>query len=128
MHMDEEEREEECLEKEIKEERECIQQSPKARQSKSKAGIEAFDELVDRQNDRRPGSAQILIQVPERLGGTVIEAKNLSKAYGAKLLFENLSFSLPPGGIVGVIGPTIGRASCREKGVRTGRSRGAPNH
>src|SRR3546814_15654650 len=50
-------------------------------------------------------SAQILIQVPERLGGTVIEAKNLSKAYGDKLLFENLSFSLPPGGIVGVIEP-----------------------
>src|SRR3546814_15136114 len=82
-----------------------IRQSPKARQSKSKARIKAFDELVDRQNDRRPGSAQILIQVPERLGGTVIEAKNLSKAYGDKLLFENLSFSLPPGGIVGVIGP-----------------------
>ena len=103
--MEQEEREEEGRQKAIKEELEWIRQSPKARQSKSKARIKAFDELVDRQNDRRPGSAQILIQVPERLGGTVIEAKNLSKAYGDKLLFENLSFSLPPGGIVGVIGP-----------------------
>ena len=52
-----------------------------------------------------PGKAQIVIQVPERLGGKVIEVKNISKAYGDKLLFENLSFTLPPGGIVGVIGP-----------------------
>ena len=52
-----------------------------------------------------PGKAEILIQVPERLGGKVIEVKNVSKAYGDKLLFENLSFTLPPGGIVGVIGP-----------------------
>src|SRR3546814_553321 len=79
--MEQEEREEEGRQKAIKEELEWIRQSPKARQSKSKARIKAFDELVDRQNDRRPGSAQILIQVPERLGGTVIEAKNLSKAY-----------------------------------------------
>ncbi|MGL1442139.1 ATP-binding cassette domain-containing protein, partial [Vibrio parahaemolyticus] len=49
--------------------------------------------------------AQIVIQVPERLGGKVIEVKNISKAYGDKLLFEDLSFTLPPGGIVGVIGP-----------------------
>ena len=103
--MEQEEREEEGRQKAIKEELEWIRQSPKARQSKYKARIKAFDELVDKQNDRRPGSAQILIQVPERLGGTVIEAKNLTKAYGDKLLFENLTFSLPPGGIVGVIGP-----------------------
>ena len=57
------------------------------------------------QNQRGPGKAQIVIQVPERLGGKVIEAKNISKAYGDKLLFEDLSFLLPPGGIVGVIGP-----------------------
>src|SRR3546814_11216513 len=82
--MEQEEREEEGRQKAIKEELEWIRQSPKARQSKSKARIKAFDELVDRQNDRRPGSAQILIQVPERLGGTVIEAKNHSKAYGDK--------------------------------------------
>src|SRR5690606_36097013 len=75
------------------------------RQTKSKARIRKFEQLQDAQNDRRPGMAQIVIQVPERLGGKVIEAKNISKAYGDKLLFENLSFMLPPGGIVGVIGP-----------------------
>ncbi len=103
--MAQEDREEEGRQKAIKDELEWIRQSPKARQSKSKARIKAFDELVEKQNDRRPGSAQILIQMPERLGGTVIEAKNLTKSYGDKLLFEDLTFSLPPGGIVGVIGP-----------------------
>jgi ATP-binding cassette ChvD family protein len=103
--MEQEEREEEGRQKAIKEELEWIRQSPKARQAKSKARIKAFDELVERQNDRRPGAAQILIQIPERLGGTVIEAKGLSKAYGDKLLFDGLDFTLPPGGIVGVIGP-----------------------
>ncbi|BBE35466.1 energy-dependent translational throttle protein EttA [Sphingosinicella microcystinivorans] len=103
--MEQEDREEEGRQKAIKEELEWIRQSPKARQSKSKARIKAFDELVEKQNDRRPGAAQILIQVPERLGSTVIEAKGLTKAYGDKLLFENLEFTLPPGGIVGVIGP-----------------------
>ena len=100
-----EEREEAGRQKAIEEELEWIRRSPKARQTKSKARIKAFDELVEAQENRTPGKAQILIQVPERLGGTVIEAKNLSKAYGDKLLFEDLSFSLPPGGIVGVIGP-----------------------
>src|SRR5690606_6697929 len=71
---------------------------------KSKARIRKFQQLQEAQNDRKPGKAQIVIQVPERLGGKVIEAKNISKAYGDKLLFENLSFTLPPGGIVGVIG------------------------
>ncbi|MFD0847878.1 energy-dependent translational throttle protein EttA [Sphingosinicella xenopeptidilytica] len=103
--MEQEDREEEGRQKAIKEELEWIRQSPKARQTKSKARIKAFDELVEKQNDRRPGGAQILIQIPERLGSTVIEAKGLTKAYGDKLLFENLEFTLPPGGIVGVIGP-----------------------
>jgi ATP-binding cassette ChvD family protein len=103
--MAQEEREEEGRQKAINEELEWIRRSPKARQSKSKARIKAFDELVEKQNDRRPGAAQILIQIPERLGGTVIEAKGLSKAYGDKLLFDGLDFTLPPGGIVGVIGP-----------------------
>jgi ATP-binding cassette ChvD family protein len=103
--MEQEDREDEGRQKAIKEELEWIRQSPKARQTKSKARIKAFDELVEKQNDRRPGAAQILIQVPERLGSTVIEAKGLTKAYGDKLLFENLEFTLPPGGIVGVIGP-----------------------
>ena len=103
--MAQEEREEEGRQKAIQQELQWIRQSPKARQAKSKARIRAFDELVEAQAERAPGKAQILIQVPERLGGKVIEAKNLSKSYGEKLLFEDLSFTLPPGGIVGVIGP-----------------------
>jgi ATP-binding cassette ChvD family protein len=103
--MAQEDREEEGRQKAIKEELEWIRQSPKARQTKSKARIRAFDELVEKQADRRPGAAQILIQIPERLGGNVIDAQNLTKSYGDKLLFEDLSFTLPPGGIVGVIGP-----------------------
>jgi len=103
--MEQEEREEAGRQKAIKEELEWIRQSPKARQTKSKARIRAFDELVEKQEQRAPGKAQIVIQTPERLGGKVIEAKNISKSYGDKLLFEDLSFILPPGGIVGVIGP-----------------------
>ena len=103
--LEQEEREEAGRQKAIQEELDWIRKTPKARQTKSKARIRAFDELVEAQENRTPGKAQILIQVPERLGGTVIEAKGLTKAYGDKLLFEDLSFSLPPGGIVGVIGP-----------------------
>ncbi len=103
--LEQEASEEAGKQKAIQDELDWIRRSPKARQTKSKARIKAFDELVEAQENRTPGKAQILIQVPERLGGTVIEAKGLTKAYGDKLLFEDLSFSLPPGGIVGVIGP-----------------------
>ena len=103
--LGQEEREDASREKAIKQELEWIRASPKARQTKSKARIKAFDELVEKQANRRLGEAQILIQIPERLGNRVIEATNLTKSYGDKLLFENLSFSLPPGGIVGIIGP-----------------------
>jgi sulfate-transporting ATPase len=103
--LQQEEREEAGKQKAIQDELDWIRRSPKARQAKSKARIRAFDELVEAQENRTPGKAQILIQVPERLGGTVIEAQGLSKAYGDKLLFDDLTFSLPPGGIVGVIGP-----------------------
>jgi ATPase subunit of ABC transporter with duplicated ATPase domains len=103
--MEQEEREESGRQKAIKDELEWIRQGPKGRQAKSKARIAKFDQLVAAQEKHVPGKAEILIQVPERLGGKVIEAKNLSKAYGDKLLFEDLSFTLPPGGIVGVIGP-----------------------
>ena len=103
--LEQEEREDQGKQKAIKDELEWIRQSPKARQTKSKARIRAFDELVEKQGERRPGANQILIQIPERLGGKVIEIKGVSKAYGDKLLFEDLSFTLPPGGIVGVIGP-----------------------
>ena len=100
-----EQSEDEARQRAINQELEWIRSSPKARQSKSKARIKAFNELVEKQGDRRPGTAQILIQVPERLGNLVIEARGLTKAYGDRLLIENLDFSLPPGGIVGVIGP-----------------------
>ncbi|MES2147442.1 MAG: energy-dependent translational throttle protein EttA, partial [Pseudomonadota bacterium] len=99
-----ESREDEGRQKAITQELEWIRQSPKARQSKSKARIKAFDQLVMAAEKRIIGKAQIVIQVPERLGGNVIEAQGLTKAYGDKLLFEDLSFDLPPGGIVGVIG------------------------
>jgi len=103
--LEQEEREDEGRQKAIKEELEWIRQSPKARQAKSKARIKAFDQLVEASEKRIVGKAQIVIQSPERLGGKVIEANGLSKAYGDKLLFEDLTFSLPPGGIVGIIGP-----------------------
>ncbi|WP_232493816.1 energy-dependent translational throttle protein EttA [Novosphingobium kaempferiae] len=103
--MEQEDREESGRAKALKEELEWIRQTPAARQTKSKARIRKFEQLQEAQSGRRPGKAQIVIQVPERLGGKVIEVNNISKAYGDKLLFENLSFILPPGGIVGVIGP-----------------------
>jgi ATP-binding cassette ChvD family protein len=103
--LSQEEREESGKQKALKEELDWIRQSPAARQAKSKARIRKFEQLQEAQDSRRPGKAQIVIQVPERLGGKVIEAKSISKAYGDKLLFEDLSFTLPPGGIVGVIGP-----------------------
>lgn len=103
--MEQEKREDEGRSKAISQELEWIRSSPKARQTKSKARIKAFDELVAKQDARRSSDREILIRNPERLGSTVIEASNLSKAYGDKLLFEDLSFTLPPGGIVGVIGP-----------------------
>ncbi|MXO74733.1 energy-dependent translational throttle protein EttA [Altererythrobacter aerius] len=103
--LEQESREESGRSKALKEELEWIRQTPAARQTKSKARIRKFEQLQEAQNNRKPGKAQIVIQVPERLGGKVIEAKGISKAYGDKLLFEDLSFMLPPGGIVGVIGP-----------------------
>lgn len=102
--LEQESREDEGRSKAIKDELEWIRAGTKGRQTKSKARIKAFDQLVDSQETRIVNKAQIVIQVPERLGGKVIEAKGITKAYGDKLLFENLSFLLPPGGIVGVIG------------------------
>jgi ATP-binding cassette ChvD family protein len=103
--LEQEEREESGKQKAIARELEWIRQTPAARQTKSKARIRKFDQLVESSENRPVGKAQIVIQVPERLGSKVIEAKGISKAYGDKLLFEDLSFTLPPGGIVGVIGP-----------------------
>ena len=103
--LEQESREDAGRQKAIKDELDWIRQSPKARQTKSKARIKSFDQLVEAQENRTPGKAQIVIQIPERLGSKVIEVKNVTKAYGDKLLFENLSFTIPQGGIVGVIGP-----------------------
>ncbi|WP_088185556.1 energy-dependent translational throttle protein EttA [Sphingobium sp. Z007] len=103
--LEQEDREATGRQKAINDELEWIRQGTKGRQTKSKARIKKFEELVAGQNNRSPGKAQIVIQVPERLGGKVIEFKNITKAFGDKLLFEDLSFLLPPGGIVGVIGP-----------------------
>jgi len=103
--MAQEGREEATRQKALSREQEWIAASPKARQAKSKARIRAYDELVQSAADRRPGDAQIVIPVGERLGQVVIEAENLTKSYGDRVLIDNLSFKLPPGGIVGVIGP-----------------------
>ncbi len=92
-------------ERELAREREWIASSPKARQAKSKSRINAYEELLAKSQEQRSGPAQILIPVSERLGSLVVEAEGISKAYGDRLLFENLEFKLPPGGIVGVIGP-----------------------
>jgi ATP-binding cassette ChvD family protein len=103
--LEQEEREDTGKQKAIAEELQWIRQGSKGRQTKSKARIAKFEELVASQETRTPGKAQIVIQVPSRLGGKVIEVEGITKAYGDKLLFEDLSFTLPPGGIVGVIGP-----------------------
>jgi ATP-binding cassette ChvD family protein len=103
--LEQEGREEEARQRSIEREREWIQASPRARQAKNKARFQRYDELVAKSADKAPQTAQIVIPVAERLGQTVIEADDLAKAYGENLLFEKLSFKLPPGGIVGVIGP-----------------------
>ncbi|MEZ4278284.1 MAG: energy-dependent translational throttle protein EttA [Myxococcota bacterium] len=84
---------------------EWIKLSPRARQAKGKARINAFEELVKQGGERAPEKVEISIPVPQRLGDVVVEADGLRKAYGDKLLFEGLTFKLPPGGIVGIIGP-----------------------
>ncbi|MCX5515900.1 energy-dependent translational throttle protein EttA [Kaistia algarum] len=103
--MAQEGREEATRQRALAEEREWIAASPKARQSKSKARIRAYDELVERSQEKTLFNSQIVIPVGERLGDKVLEIDNLSKSYGDRLLIDNLSFRLPPGGIVGVIGP-----------------------
>ncbi|MEQ8398220.1 energy-dependent translational throttle protein EttA [Thalassobaculum sp.] len=84
---------------------EWIQQSPRARQAKSKARVTAYEDLLALNQEKAPDTAQIVIPAGPRLGDVVIEADRLSKAFGDRLLIDELSFKLPPGGIVGVIGP-----------------------
>nr|ABN79617.1 ATPase [Magnetospirillum gryphiswaldense MSR-1] len=103
--LQQEEREETARQRAIRDELEWVRASPKARQTKSKARINAFEDLVAKSQEKATGPAVISVPPGPRLGGKVIEADNVSKAFGDNLLYENLSFRLPPGGIVGIIGP-----------------------
>ncbi|WPY00740.1 EttA-like ABC transporter ATP-binding protein [Candidatus Trichorickettsia mobilis] len=100
-----EDKEEGSRSKLLKKELEWIRQSPKARQSKSKARITAYQELLTKKRDLTNGTAQIIIPNGPRLGDLVIEANHLSKSFGDKVLFADFSFKIPPGAIVGIIGP-----------------------
>ena len=102
-----EQSESEARQRAMKRELEWVRSGAKARQAKSKARLAAYDEMVREQENSRQAQTFATIQIPPgpRLGNVVLEADNLSKAYGDKVLFENLSFKLPPNGIVGVIGP-----------------------
>ncbi|GIL40604.1 energy-dependent translational throttle protein EttA [Roseiterribacter gracilis] len=100
-----EEREESSRQKQLAEELEWVRASPKARQTKSKARISAYEELLAKGPREQTGEAQIVLPTPPRLGDVVIEADHLKKGFGDRLLIEDLSFKLPPGGVVGVIGP-----------------------
>jgi ATP-binding cassette ChvD family protein len=100
-----EEREQDALRKTLARELEWVRTNPKARQAKSKARLARYEELASREFQERNETNEIYIPPGPRLGEVVIEVKNLRKGYGDKLLIENLSFSLPPGGIVGIIGP-----------------------
>ncbi|MDF2969775.1 MAG: energy-dependent translational throttle protein EttA [Microvirga sp.] len=103
--LEQEGREDAAHQRTIEREREWVSASPKARQAKSKARIQRYEELVAKANEKGPTTAQIIIPIAERLGNNVIEFDNLKKAFGDKLLIDGLSFKLPPGGIVGIIGP-----------------------
>jgi ATP-binding cassette ChvD family protein len=103
--LEQEGREDEAHRRTIEREREWVSASPKARQAKSKARIQRYEDLVAKANEKGPTTAQIIIPIAERLGNNVIEFDNLKKAFGDKLLIDGLSFKLPPGGIVGIIGP-----------------------
>jgi len=102
--LEQEGREEAARQRALAEESEWIASSPKARQAKSKARIAAYEELVKKNNEKAPTTAQIIIPVAERLGQNVVDFESLSKGYGDRLLIDKLTFRLPPGGIVGVIG------------------------
>ncbi|MCH1568075.1 MAG: energy-dependent translational throttle protein EttA, partial [Alphaproteobacteria bacterium] len=103
--LEQEAREDDSKSSTLARELDWIRQSPKARQAKSKARINAYEELLESQGREEVGHAQITIPSGPRLGGIVLEAQKLSKGFDKKLLIDDLSFALPPGGIVGVIGP-----------------------
>lgn len=103
--LEQEAREETARQKVLANELEWIQKNPKARQAKSKARINAYDELLAQSTKDKITTANIHIPMTERLGDLVIEANNISKAYGDRVLIDNLSFKIPKGAIVGIIGP-----------------------
>jgi energy-dependent translational throttle protein EttA len=103
--LKQEESQESARRKALNTELEWVRQNPKARQAKSKARIARYEELASAEYQKRNETQEIFIPVGERLGDQVIEFNNVSKAFGDRLLIDNLSFSLPPGAIVGVIGP-----------------------
>src|SRR5579872_1889640 len=100
-----EEREREALRKTLERELEWVRQNPKARQAKSKARLQRYEELASKEFQERNETNEIYIPPGERLGDLVLEASQLRKGYGERLLIDNLSFNLPRGGIVGIIGP-----------------------
>ena len=105
LRMQQESREDKSRQRILENELQWIRQGAKARQTKQKARINSYNEMVSRSEREKIATAQIVIPNGQRLGSKVIEIENLTKAYDDNLLIENLSFSLPPGGIVGVIGP-----------------------
>ncbi len=103
--LEQEGKQEAARQRTLERELEWVKQSPRARQAKSKARLLAYESLVSQSREKAPETAQIVLPPGPRLGETVIEASHLNKGYGDNLLIEDLSFRLPPGGIVGVIGP-----------------------
>lgn len=103
--LQQEDRQEKARQRTLQQELEWVRQSPRARQAKNRARIQAYDTLVAEAGNESLDTAQIVIPAGERLGANVIEAEGVSKAFGDKLLVDGLTFRLPPGGIVGVIGP-----------------------
>jgi ATP-binding cassette ChvD family protein len=103
--LKQEEKEESSRQRALAAEQEWIQSSPRARQTKSRARIEKYEQMLAQSAELAGGTAEIVIPPGPRLGGTVITAENLRKEFGNRLLIDGLSFKLPPGGIVGVIGP-----------------------
>jgi ATP-binding cassette ChvD family protein len=103
--LEQEGREEEAHQRTLAREQEWIASSPRARQAKSKARYERYEELLRKAGEKQTQTAQIVIPVAERLGQNVVDFEHLNKAFGDNLLIDDLTFKLPPGGIVGIIGP-----------------------
>lgn len=103
--LEQEEKKKSARQRALKQELEWVRMAPKARQSKNKARLQAYDKMAAEEFEDRPDELEIQIPPGPRLGESVIEATNLSKSYGDRVIMENVNFRLPPGGIVGIIGP-----------------------